>query len=106
MPENTELTADNMEQHDQRDQYGQHNPSHLFLVRLWAESNNEGDDVWCGKVQHVTRGRANQFRDWSTLIDILLAMLPNVERVSKAGHGGKDGSQHLLGPPHLPIERQ
>ncbi len=103
MPENTDLAADDRKQHDQ---HGQHNPSHLFLVRLWAESDNEGDAVWCGKVQHVTRGRANQFRDWSTLIDILLAMLPNVGSVSKTGHSGKDGSRHLPGSPHLPVERQ
>ena len=62
----------------------QHNyssPSHLFLVRLWAESDNKGDAVWCGKVQHVTKGKANQFSDWPTLIDLLMAMLPNAERV-------------------------
>ena len=62
----------------QNDQYS---PSHLFLVRLWAEDNNEGDAVWCGKVQHVTKGRANQFKDWPTLIDIFMAMLPDADRV-------------------------
>ncbi|MDQ3707310.1 MAG: hypothetical protein M3437_19200 [Chloroflexota bacterium] len=62
-------------------QHNNDNPSHLFLVRLWTESNNEGEAVWCGKVQHVTRGKANQFRDWPTLIDHLTAMLPNADRV-------------------------
>jgi len=105
MPEKKDLAPDTMEQYDQ---YGQHNPSHLFLVRLWAESNKEGDTAWCGKVQHVTRGRANQFRDWPTLIEILLAMLPNVERASKMGHSGIgiDDKQHLPGPPRLPVEQQ
>jgi len=42
---------------------------------------NEVDTVWCGKVQHVTRGRANQFRDWPALVDILMAMLPDAARL-------------------------
>ena len=79
MPENRDLATDNMEQHDR------HNASHLFLVRVWEESNNEGDAMWCGKVQHITRGRASQFRDWLTLIDILRAMLPNGQRVRQPG---------------------
>jgi hypothetical protein len=75
MPENSETESDNMESQNP------HNPSHLFLVRLWPESNNEGDAVWCGKVQHVTRGGANQFRDWPALVDILMTMLPDAARL-------------------------
>jgi hypothetical protein len=78
MPENIGFATDNVEQHDEQDKS---NSSHLFLVRLWADSNSEGQIVWCGKVQHVTRGRAGQFRDWPTMIDTLLAMLPNDGRV-------------------------
>ena len=75
MPQNSDVEPTNTQ--------AQHNnsPSHLFLVRLWAESNNDGEAVWCGKVQHVTKGKANRFRDWPTLIDLLMAMLPNAERV-------------------------
>ena len=75
MPENTASEADNMESQNP------YNLSQLFLVRLWPESNNEGDAVWCGKVQHVTRGRASQFRDWPALVDILTAMLPDDARL-------------------------
>lgn len=75
MPDEREFEDSDMAQHNQ------HSPSHLFLVRLWAESNNDGDAVWCGKVQHVTKGRANQFRDWPTLIDLLTTMLPDAARV-------------------------
>ena len=66
--------------------------SHLFLVRLWTENNNQGDAVWCGKVQHVTRGKANRFRDWPTLIDLLVRMLPAAERVKhlNALHSNRD----------------
>ena len=78
MPEKAISERDNMKSQDP------HNPSHLFLVRLWPESNNEGDAVWCGKVQHVTRGRANQFRDWPALVDILTAMLPDAARLGVA----------------------
>lgn len=75
MPENADFETDNMAQHKH------HYPSHLFLVRLWSESNNEGEDVWCGKVQNVIKGRANQFRDWPALVDILMAMLPDAAKV-------------------------
>jgi hypothetical protein len=80
MPQNANSEADNIAQGPQAQQ-AQQSRSHLFLVRLWAESDSEGDAVWCGKVQHVTKGRANQFRDWPALIDLFVAMLPDVERV-------------------------
>ncbi|HUS15916.1 MAG TPA: hypothetical protein VM536_13000 [Chloroflexia bacterium] len=51
-------------------------PSHLFLVRLWSDTGATWDAVWCGKVQHVTRGGARQFRDWPALVAVLRAMLP------------------------------
>ena len=75
MPQNADFEGDKVQVERNYDI-----ASHLFLVRLWTESNNEGDAVWCGKVQHVTKGRANQFRDWPALIDHFIAMLPNAER--------------------------
>jgi hypothetical protein len=75
MPDERDFEADDMAPHNQN------SLSHLFLVRLWMESNNEGDNIWCGRVQHVTKGRANQFKDWPTLIDVLRAMLPDAARV-------------------------
>ncbi len=83
MPQDPDVEPhSNAQAHTQaQTQHNNDNPSHLFLVRLWAESNNEGEAVWCGKVQHVTKGKANQFRDWPTLIDHLTAMLPNADRV-------------------------
>jgi hypothetical protein len=77
MPENADSEADNTALPGRN----AGSPSHLFLVRLWTESDNAGEAVWCGKVQHVTRGRANQFRDWPALIDLFMALLPTLEPV-------------------------
>lgn len=53
----------------------QHSPSHLFTVRLWQEELGAGQTEWRGQVQHVLTGEAGYFRDWSTLVNLLLAML-------------------------------
>ena len=53
-----------------------HGPSHLFLVRVWAEQSMEGSPEWHGRVQHVTRGDAQEFSDWGTLIDLFVTMVP------------------------------
>jgi hypothetical protein len=53
----------------------QHHRSHLFTLRLWAEESGPGQTEWRGKLQHVLSREAYYFRDWSTLIDLLLEML-------------------------------
>jgi hypothetical protein len=55
--------------------------SHLFLVRLWAEEDDqeEAQQQWQGKVQHVITGRTDYFPNWTSLVDVLLAMLPNLK---------------------------
>ena len=50
--------------------------SHLFTVRLWLEDLGDGRAEWRGQVQHVLSGETRYFRDWSTLIALLRAMLP------------------------------
>ena len=50
--------------------------SHLFTVRLWAEELGDGRTEWRGQVQQVLSGETHYFRDWSTLIALLRAMLP------------------------------
>jgi len=53
-----------------------HSPdSHLFTVRLWQEEVGSGQIEWRGKVQQVSTGEAHYFREWSTLIALLLQML-------------------------------
>ena len=51
-------------------------PSQLFLVRVWAEQGTGGGPEWRGRVQHVTRGDAQEFSDWGTLIDLFVTMVP------------------------------
>ncbi len=50
--------------------------SHLFLLRLWIEVDEEGRDKeqWCGRVQHILSGEAHTFRDWLALADLLTGM--------------------------------
>ncbi len=52
--------------------------SHLFTVRLWAEEVSAGQIEWRGKVQHVLSGDVRYVRDWSTLVTLLVAMIPDV----------------------------
>ena len=49
--------------------------SHLFTVRLWREEVDSGQIEWRGKVQQVSTGEAHYFREWETLISLLLQML-------------------------------
>lgn len=49
--------------------------SHLFILRLWSEEDEEGNAEWCGKVQHVITGQAQPFRTWPSLVDLLREML-------------------------------
>jgi len=53
--------------------------SHLFTLRLWAEDLGDGRSEWRGQVRHVISGEAHYFREWSHLIALLRAMLPNDE---------------------------
>jgi hypothetical protein len=55
----------------------------LFLVRVWAERGTEGGPEWRGRVQHVTRGDAQEFSDWGTLIDLFVTMVPAHDMESK-----------------------
>jgi hypothetical protein len=53
--------------------------SHLFTVRLWLENLGDGRAEWRGQLQHVLSGETHYFREWETLIALLLAMLPPAE---------------------------
>ena len=53
--------------------------SHLFTVRVWSEELGAGQTEWRGRVQHVTSGEVHYFRDWITLVALLMAMLPGVD---------------------------
>ena len=54
----------------------QQQQSHLFTVRLWLEDLGDGRAEWRGQLQHVLSGETHYFRQWETLLALLLAMLP------------------------------
>ena len=53
--------------------------SHPFTIRVWAERLSEGQAEWRGKIQYIPGSEARYFRDWSTLVALLLEMLPRLE---------------------------
>lgn len=57
--------------------------SELFTVRLWQEELGDNQFEWRGKVQHVQKGEAFYFREWSMLIAALLKMLQEPESHAK-----------------------
>jgi hypothetical protein len=61
--------------HQHQHQHQHHHDSQLFLVRLWAEEESDGEVEWHGKLQHVVSGEAHTFRSCPGLIEVLLAML-------------------------------
>jgi hypothetical protein len=63
-----------------------HHHSQLFTLRIWPEHLSDDLVEWRGRVQHVSSGETYYFRDWSTLVTLLLAMLSKAE-----GNGGSAG---------------
>lgn len=63
--------------HVHTNQPGHH--SHLFTLRVWTEMVDAEEREWRGTVQHVSSGESRHFRDWSTLIDHVIALLKRVE---------------------------
>lgn len=49
--------------------------SHLFMLRLWAETLGGGECEWRGRIQHIASGESVYFRDWPGLITVLQRML-------------------------------
>lgn len=50
-------------------------PTHLFTLRVWQETLDDGRVEWRGRVEHVLSGERRYFRDWASLITHLLCML-------------------------------
>ena len=57
--------------------------SELFTVHLWQEDLGDNQTEWRGKVQHVQKGEAFYFREWSMLVAALLKMLSEPESHAK-----------------------
>lgn len=59
-------------------------PNHLFTMRVWYEADvcEDGDNEkgeWRGRIYLASTNEVRHFRDWASLIPVLLAMLKNAE---------------------------
>lgn len=49
--------------------------SQLFTVRVWQETEADGQIQWRGKLRHIPSGEIRYFRGWAALIPLMLDML-------------------------------
>lgn len=49
--------------------------SQLFTLRVWPELDEEGRLRWRGKLRHIPSGKVHYFRDWASLVPLLLSTL-------------------------------
>ena len=54
--------------------------SHLFTLRLWTEDMEDEEVEWRGRLHHVATDEVRYFRDWPSLIPMLLNMLRDAEK--------------------------
>ena len=54
--------------------------SHIFTLRLWQEQAAEGKQEWRGRIYDAATGDVRYFREWASLIPLLLAMLRAAEQ--------------------------
>jgi hypothetical protein len=83
------LTAPGMEA-DMLNTVSLQNHSHLFLVRLWTQEESEGHVKWQVKVQHLKSGQARFLQSVPDLVDVLTAMVNDLESITKRNHSSPD----------------
>jgi hypothetical protein len=49
--------------------------SQLFTLRVWSELTEEGQIRWRGKLRHIPSDTVHYFRDWASLVPLLLSIL-------------------------------
>lgn len=49
----------------------QESHSHLFTLRIWAETMGGDQEEWRGKLKYVPSGESRYFREWEMLIELL-----------------------------------
>ncbi len=61
-------------------------PSHLFTMRVWREMSADEEEEsgnskseWRGRIYLASTNEVRHFRDWASLIPVLLSMLKNAE---------------------------
>jgi len=59
---------------------------HVFVLRLWPETQNEGQTEWRGTVRHVASGESHTFADWPTLVNFIVTTLPALHSDDRARH--------------------
>ena len=52
-----------------------HLDSQLFTLRVWQETEADGQIQWRGKLRHIPSGEIRYFRGWAALIPLMLDML-------------------------------
>ena len=71
----------------------QQSNSHLFTVRVWIETAEDGSSDWRGRLQHIPSGEVRHFRGWAALIPLMLDILRRHPSRSSSTYG-----QALQGP--------
>jgi hypothetical protein len=61
------------------DHHHSYHPAHLFTLRLWSEELDKGEAEWRMQLRSVETGQTHHFRDWPSLVGLLLTMLPRGE---------------------------
>jgi hypothetical protein len=79
-----------MEEHQQSTR------SHLFLVRIWQDRRDEhgGEEPWHGKVQHAVTGKVALFDGRTSLVDLMISLLPDRAPPDAASHD-KDATDKI-----------
>ncbi|MEZ4619241.1 MAG: hypothetical protein R2867_27530 [Caldilineaceae bacterium] len=54
--------------------------SHIFALRLWQEETGAGQQEWRGRIYDAATRDVRYFREWASLISLLLAMLRDAEQ--------------------------
>jgi hypothetical protein len=69
--------------------------SQLFTIRVWQETADSAKPEWRGRLQHVPSGEVLYFRNWDTLINHIVSMLP----------GGEGATLHFATDPEIAKEK-
>lgn len=64
--------------------------SHLFTLRVWPETDEDGTERWRGKLRHIPSDTTHYFRDWAALVPLLLSVLRQQSYLDSAASPGAD----------------
>ncbi len=61
-------------------------PNHVFVVRVWSESEHPAPDQWRGSVEHVPSGRRMYFTSLADMTDFIALHLQSASMVVPNSH--------------------